>query len=113
MKTETKPKKEINSSKIIKVVYLYALGYFLVSNAWFCYFASQKTANKIVFYVVAILSIIFAILCFVKVAAKRGKNNNKSIIINTIIHFLVSVIIIYLGIKIICISRGGPIMIWL
>jgi len=106
-KEETKKNKR-NYSKVATITYLYLLGYFLISNAWFCYFASEKTSNKIVFYIVAFLSIIFTVLCFVKANTKRGKKNKKTLIINTIIDFVIATIVVYLAIKIICISHGGP-----
>jgi len=108
MEKEIQEKTKKDYSKISMVVYFYALGYFLVSNAWFCYFASQKTANKIVFYLVAAISIIFAIFCFTKINLTKSKKNKKAMIIGTILDVIISVIIIYLGIKIICISHGGP-----
>ncbi|MFA6251880.1 MAG: hypothetical protein WCX74_00520 [Candidatus Paceibacterota bacterium] len=108
METGTVKKEKKNYSKIAAIAYLYLLGYFLISNAWFCYFASQKTPNKIVFYIVSVLSIIFAILCFVKASAKKGKKNKAALIINLIIDLLIAVAVVYLAIKIICISNGGP-----
>lgn len=108
METEIAQKKQRNYSRLASITYLYLLGYFLMSNAWFCYFASEKALNKTIFYIVAFISFFFAILCFIKANKKRGKKNKKTAIINTIIDTIASAIIIYLIIKIICISHGGP-----
>jgi len=108
METEIVKKEKRNYSKIATIAYLYLLGYFLISNTWFCYFASQKTHNKTIFYIVSVLSVVFAILCFAKASTKRGKKSARTMIIGTIIDLIVALAVIYLTIKIICVSNGGP-----
>ncbi|MFA6347874.1 MAG: hypothetical protein WCX30_00385 [Candidatus Paceibacterota bacterium] len=105
MEKEIKEKVKKNYSKIAINIYFYILGYFFISNAWFDYFASQKTPNKAIFYFVAIISFFFAILCFIKINSTRKKKNKMMIVID----FIVSIIIVYIGIKILCISNGGPV----
>ncbi|MDD3084240.1 MAG: hypothetical protein PHP82_04420 [Candidatus ainarchaeum sp.] len=103
-----KEKTKKNYSKIIETFYFYILGYFFISNAWFDYFASQKTSNKEIFYFVGILSLFFAISCFIKINSTRKKKSKKMMVLD----FIVAVIIVYIGIKILCISNGGPMILF-
>lgn len=105
MEKEIKKTKK-NYLKIITIIYFYILGYFFISNFWFDYFASQKTFNKIIFYIAETLSLIFAIFCFIKINLLRTEKNKK-VIIFVIVDFLIALALIYLAV--ICIANGKSI----